>query len=258
MALLLSTMGIPSLMNYNKALLADIGNSRVKFKRGDLIIAFEYFTDGLTDFLSSIGKEVGGAFYYSSVNKESEKYILGNLKDKIELIENVSNLIDNNTQIDFTGITGMGTDRKLSLIAVHKISDSPIVTVDCGTAVTVNLLDETNICLGGVILPGFYTQSKALHNFTSNLPLVEELSNRGYFGKNTDDAIRYGILNAIVGGIKTTIDHSSFSSVPDVVVTGGYGEIIKNRLLNYYPNVVYDEHLVIKGIEKTIKQTVRV
>ncbi|MER3329214.1 MAG: type III pantothenate kinase, partial [Candidatus Kapaibacterium sp.] len=240
-----------------KALIADIGNSRVKFKTGDSITAFEYFTDGLTDFLSSIEEGVWSAFYYSSVNKESEKYILECLKDKIELIENVSNLIDNNTQIDFTGITGMGTDRMLSLIAVHKITDSPVVTIDCGTAVTVNLLDEDNICLGGVILPGFYTQSKALHNFTTNLPLVEELSNRGYFGKNTDDAIRYGILNAIVGGIKTTIDHSSFSSVPDVFVTGGYGLTIQQRLLKYYPNVVYDENLVIKGIEKLIHKPVK-
>ncbi len=245
-------------MSSNKALIADIGNSRVKFKTGDTIIAFEYFTDGLTDFLNSIEKGVWRAFYYSSVNKESEKFIIENLKEKIEVIENAYNLIDNKTPIDFTNITGMGTDRMLSLLAVHRVTDSPLVTIDCGTAVTVNLLDEDNICLGGVILPGFYTQSKALHNFTSNLPLVEELNNRGFFGQNTDDAIRYGILNAIVGGIKTTIDHSSFSSVPDVFVTGGYGLTIQKRLLKYYPSVIYDENLVLKGIEKLIHKPVKI
>ena len=110
----------------------------------------------------------------------------------------------------------------------------------------------------GVIFPGFYTQSKALHNFTSNLPLIESINLDGYCGQNTDDAIRFGILNTIVGGIKTTIDHSSFSSVPDVFVTGGYGHIIKQRLLNYYPCVIYDENLVIKGIEKLIKKSVKI
>lgn len=245
-------------MNSNNALLADMGNSRVKFKLQDSIHAFKYHTHELIDFLDSINQDDTKSFYYSSVNKDAEKFITEKLTTKLEQIEDVKNLIDDKTPIDFSNITGMGTDRKLSLIAVHKVSDSPIVTADCGTAVTVNLLDEENICLGGVILPGFYTQSKALHNFTSNLPLVEELNNRGYFGQNTEDAIRYGILNSIIGGIKATINHSSFSSVPDIVVTGGYGEIIKNRLLTYYPNVVYDEHLVIKGIEKTIRQAVRV
>jgi len=245
-------------MNSNKILIADMGNSRVKFKLKDSIHAFKYHTDDLINFLDSIDCNEIKAFYYSTVNKDAEKFITENLSIKLDVIEDVKNLLNEKTPIDFSNITGMGTDRKLSLIAVHKVSDSPIVTVDCGTAVTVNLLDEENLCLGGVILPGFYTQGKALHNFTSNLPLVEELSNRGFFGQNTEDAIRYGILNSIVGGVKATINHSSFSSVPDVIVTGGYGEIIKNRLLNYYPNVVYDEHLVLKGIEKTISQTVRV
>ncbi len=245
-------------MNSNMALIADIGNSRVKFKTHDSIIAYEYFTDDLTKFLNSIEKGSWGSFYYSSVNKDAEKFIIENLKGKIDIIENAHNLIDFKSPIDFTNITGMGTDRMLSLLSVQRLTDSPLVTIDCGTAVTVNLLDEDNTCLGGVILPGFFTQSKALHNFTSNLPLVEELNNRGYFGQNTDDAIRYGILNAIVGGIKTTIDHSSFSSVPDVFVTGGYGQIIQKRLLNYYPSVIFDENLVIKGIEKLIPKSVKI
>lgn len=245
-------------MTSNNALIADIGNSRVKFKTNSEIVAFEYFTDELTLFLNSIEKGSWSFFCYSSVNIDAEKFIIENLNNKINTIENARNLIDHQTPIDFSSITGMWTDRMLSLLAVEKVTDSPLVTIDCGTAVTVNLLDEDNICLGGVILPGFFTQSKALHNFTSNLPLVEELNNRGYFGQNTDDAIRYGILNAIVGGIKTTIDHSSFSSVPDVFVTGGYGHIIQQRLLNYYPNVIYDENLVLKGIEKLIKKSVKI
>lgn len=245
-------------MSSSKALIADIGNSRVKFKTGDIVTAYEYFTDGLSDFLNSIESGSLKAFYYSSVNKDAEKYILENLVNKIKTIENAVNLIDIHNPIDFTSIIGMGTDRMLSLIAVQRVTDSPLVTIDCGTAVTVNLLDEENVCLGGVILPGFFTQSKALHNFTSNLPLVEELDNRGYFGQNTHDAIRYGILNAIVGAIKTTIDHSSFSSVPDIFVTGGYGQTIQERLLQYYPNVIFDENLVIKGIERLVHKYAKI
>jgi len=241
-------------MNSN-ILLADMGNSRVKFKFDDTIKALDYHSDELIDFLDKVLESEIRLFYFSSVNREAEKYITERLNPKFSLVQNIKSLIDVNTPVDFSKIKGIGMDRMLSLLAVHKVTDSPIVTIDCGTAVTVNLLDELNVCLGGVIFPGFYTQSKALHNYTSNLPLIEEPSNKGYFGENTEDAIRYGILNSIVGGIKATIDHSSFSSVPNIFVTGGYGELIKDHLLYYYPNIVYDEDLVLKGIEKSIRRT---
>src|SRR5690606_19356223 len=100
---------------------------------------------------------------------------------------------------------GIGTDRILSLLAVYKMTETPVVTVDCGTAVTVNLLDEENELLGGVILPGYYTQARALNLYTADLPLIKDIKSEGYIGKNTEDAIKYGILSSIIGAIKTTI-----------------------------------------------------
>lgn len=238
-------------MSY-KNIIADIGNSRVKFKVDDTIVAFEYNTSDLTDYLQTIAIAGYDCFAYSSVNKEAESFILSKLYGTIENIRNVKELIDKCNSIDFSNVKGMGTDRMLSLIAVQGVTDSPLVTIDCGTAVTVNLLDEDNICLGGVIMPGFRLQSQALHNNTSNLPLVKGIGTKGYVGKDTEDSIRYGILNSIVGGIKTTIEHSSFSAAPDVFVTGGYGEAICERLNLYYPNVQFAENLVIKGIERLI------
>lgn len=135
-------------MSYSNILIADIGNSRVKFKSNHEIIAFDYFTDELNHFLNNFKKESAQVFYYSSVNKDAEKFIVENLEHKIETIENAHSLINYQNPIDFTNIKGMGTDRMLSLLAVEKVTDSPLVTVDCGTAVTVNLLDEDNICLG--------------------------------------------------------------------------------------------------------------
>lgn len=244
-------------MNYKEIILADIGNSRVKFKVNDTIIAFDNNSESLVNYLDSIVQEEFEYFYYSSVNKMSENFILENLANKIPNIESAENLLEL-SPIDFSKIEGMGTDRKLSLIAVHRISELPLVTVNCGTAVTVNLLDEDNKCLGGVIIPGYYLQAKALHIFTSNLPLIEKLENDGFIGQNTEDSIRYGIINSIVGGIISTISHSSLSSVPDIFVSGGYGLIIKERLLCSYPNVIYDENLVMKGLEFLIRYSIKV
>lgn len=244
-------------MSYKEKILADIGNSRVKFKSNDIISAYENHSIDLENYLDSIEKGDFEYFYFSSVNKEVEDFIVEKLESKVAHIENAENLISS-SPIDFDSIVGMGTDRKLSLIAVHRLSYLPLVTIDCGTAVTVNLLDEDNICLGGVIIPGFYLQAKALHIFTSNLPLIENIEYNGFIGKNTEDSIRNGIINSIVGGIISTISHSSLSSVPGIYVSGGYGLIIKERLLCSYPNVTYDENLVLKGLDYLVHNSIKV
>jgi type III pantothenate kinase len=243
-------------MSY-KNIIADIGNSRVKFKVDNKVTAFEYYSDSLADYLKSLAVEGFDNFYYSSVNKEAEGLIVSRLFGTIQNIENIDKLLASASPIDFSNIRGMGSDRKLSLIAVHRTSDVPLVTVDCGTAVTVNLLDEDGICLGGVIMPGFKLQAKALNQFTSDLPLVEDPVSRDYIGRDTESAIRCGVLNAIVGGIITTICGSSFSTAPDVFVTGGYGDLIQQRLKSHYMNVLYVEDLVLKGIEYLLSKSTK-
>ncbi|MFN3195540.1 MAG: type III pantothenate kinase [Chlorobiota bacterium] len=239
--------------------LADFGNSRVKFVINNQIKAFEYDSEELKSFIESIETKSIVKLVYSSVNKQDSDIVIDKLKQKGLEIYDIAESIDKVESIDFSNITGMGTDRKLSLLAVHRLSDSPTVTVDCGTAITVNILDEDNICHGGVIFPGFYTQAKALNEFTSGLPLVDSISiDENKYGDNTQDAIKNGILNSIVGGIVCTIRNSPFSAVPDVYVTGGYGEYFIDCLSKRYPNVIYDEHLVLKGMEQMLNNTIQI
>src|SRR5210317_388599 len=240
-------------------ILADFGNSRVKFVTKNEISAFEYNSHELNSFMDSIETKSIFRLVYSTVNEEDSRVIIEQLKQKGLEAHNIAESIDNIDTTDFSGITGMGTDRKLSLIAVHKFKDSPTVTVDCGTAITVNILDENNVCHGGVIFPGFYTQAKALHEFTSGLPLIDEISiDSKRYGDNTFDAIKNGILNSIIGGIVSTIGNSPFSAVPDVYVTGGYGKHLIESLSNHYPYVKYDEDLVLKGMEQILNNTIQV
>jgi type III pantothenate kinase len=206
-------------------ILADFGNSRVKIVTNKGIVAYEYGSSELDYFLDNVDTKNKVRFCYSTVNKDDSHEIVEKLKDKGLEAVNIADAINKSVDIDFSGVTGMGTDRKLSLLAVHKLSNLPTVTVDCGTAITVNLLDEENKCLGGVIYPGFYTQAKALKEFTSGLPLIDKIpDSKEKYGDNTDDAIRNGIMNSIIGGIVLTIKNSPFTAVPDVYITGGYGE----------------------------------
>ena len=129
------------------------------------------------------------------------------------------------------------------------IADCPLISIDCGTAVTVNLLDQDKTCIGGVIFSGFFTQASALKEKTNKLPEVDQIKNDSFLADNTNDAINYGIINSIVGGICETIEHAPFYSDPDIVITGGYGYLISQRIKKHYPRVKYERYLILDGLE---------
>ena len=69
----------------------------------------------------------------------------------------------------------VGIDRVFGAIAAKSMAPAgtPAITVDVGTAVTVNLIDAEGVFQGGMIFPGPRLMAKSLHDFTAKLPLVE-------------------------------------------------------------------------------------
>ena len=101
----------------------------------------------------------------------------------------------------------------------------PAIVVDAGSAVTVNLLDESGAFAGGTIFPGFRLMALALCEHTAQLPLVDIAGPMmdGPPGKNTEAAIRLGILHAVAGGIDAIVREtaSRCSIAPFLFLTGG-------------------------------------
>jgi type III pantothenate kinase len=61
----------------------------------------------------------------------------------------------------------LGNDRWLGLIAARHLVSGPLAVVDCGTAMTIDLLDAQGQHQGGWILPGLGLQQRALYQRTS-------------------------------------------------------------------------------------------
>jgi len=61
----------------------------------------------------------------------------------------------------------LGVDRWLTLIALRARFSSPVCVLDCGTAVTIDVLGLSGQHLGGLILPGFGLMQHALLEHTS-------------------------------------------------------------------------------------------
>ncbi len=232
----------------------DIGNSRIKFFRDNEFISFEldkvHFSNVENYLELFAGEDL--TFVIASVNQALKNKIANSLKSLG--IDNIfaSELLSEQEIIDFSGIEGMGEDRKLGLIGALNETAPPLITVDCGTAVTVNALDKENKCLGGAIFAGFYTQTEALSEKSDALPKILPRKISYASAKTTDEALNAGIVLGTAGAIKEIverIDRRHFNGARcDVVLTGGYSELIAEYLENWKHNVIENRHLVLKGI----------
>jgi type III pantothenate kinase len=121
----------------------------------------------------------------------------------------------------------VGIDRLLNVLAAkaHVRPGQPAIVVDAGSAVTVDLLDEEGRFAGGAIFPGLRLMSRALHDYTAQLPLVEPSGSMpaGPPGANTEAAMRHGILLAVAGGIDALVREiaARCTTAPHLVLTGG-------------------------------------
>lgn len=234
---------------------ADIGNSRLKILAGDEYAAFDYKTNWIAKvdrFLNRIGGRklrLG----YSSV-KPSAVNLLENILSTIRNIEliDIAVYLQKQQVLSYSNISGIGTDRLLGLIGAMSYSPPPLITVDCGTAVTINAVGEKGDCRGGAILAGAYTQLESLKFNTEGLPEVQFDRVENPAGKNTIDAMRSGVIFGIAGAIdliteKIILSEFGGLNLP-VYITGGYAGMILDAFGESNKQIIHKQNLVLDGI----------
>lgn len=140
-----------------------------------------------------------------------------------------------------------GTDRLTAAAAAFAVVEGPVVVADFGTAVTVDLVDESGVFLGGTISPGFAMSAKTLHENTAKLPQVTMQKPVQPFGANTEEAIRAGLYYAAIGLLETICRKyaDQLGRWPQVILTGGAAGLIAEDcefVDSYVPN------LTVRGI----------
>ena len=89
----------------------------------------------------------------------------------------------------------LGTDRLAAVVGANDCSPGKdILVIDIGTCVTYDLISSSAEYLGGNISPGPTMRLKALHEYTSRLPLVERRGEAPLVGYSTETAIRSGVF----------------------------------------------------------------
>ncbi len=143
----------------------------------------------------------------------------------------------------------LGVDRWVALIAARQTRLGPVCVADCGSAVTVDVLDAEGAHLGGVIAPGLAMMRRSLVAGTSALPFAEG----GFpdrFARETTAAIASGTCQAIAGLIERCYRQtaSRLGTEPRLLLTGGDALAIASCLelpIEIKPELVLEGLLVI-------------
>jgi type III pantothenate kinase len=127
----------------------------------------------------------------------------------------------------YARVEALGTDRYAAMVAARRLFEGPLVVVDCGTAVTVDALDEHGRHLGGLILPGLSLMRRSLCAGTAALPDVDERRVSCLAG-NTVDQIASGTALGLASAVDGLCERVTEVTGPDPVrvLTGGDAALI--------------------------------
>jgi type III pantothenate kinase len=117
----------------------------------------------------------------------------------------------------------LGADRLLCAWEAVQVCGAPVIVVDCGTAITVNIVDGQGRFCGGAILPGLCMAAKALSRGTAQLPCVVLRGRVVPVGRDTVSCIRAGVVRGAAAAVEGLIAEARKElGVPaPVIATGG-------------------------------------
>lgn len=238
----------------------DIGNTKIKagIVKDNTLVEFYSFTNppDVIEFIKSYQNDETAV---SSVVPDLTKYISEEL-EKIGIKPFIiTKDIKTNLAITYKSPETLGPDRICSAEGVFFLFKNSkkykdynekifILSVDMGTATTINVVEYPGKFIGGSIAPGIEMMFESLSKKTAQLPLLDESNFNSEIGNDTNSSIAAGVINSVTGMIEITIDFLKKGySAKEIVVylTGGNAKKIIPHL-NF--NFVYEEGLVLYGI----------
>lgn len=224
----------------------DIGNTKIKSALFDGDELKNYFTeDNIDELINSLqNRNIDKAAISSVVPNKTiqiEKYLRDKLNVPVLIINNNSEF---NLELNYDSLDTLGIDRLCSLegaFYLYKKSeriteleeDSFLVTVDCGTATTVNIVKSPNKFIGGMIAPGIDTMINSLNTNTAQLPIIDKNELTWDVGNDTESSLASGVVNSAVGLIERAykILKDDYAAAKIITfLTGGNANILSDFL----------------------------
>lgn len=150
----------------------------------------------------------------------------------------------------------LGIDRWLALIGAHHLEKGMLCVVDCGTAVTLDVLSAKGHHLGGLIMPGVTTMYNALKTDTYALAPLNNtlhLDEKPFLAHDTQTGIALGTLYAVIGLLEYVINTFQRQGNPlKLILTGGSTLALESFLHRPYRPI---PDLVLQGLVTVVNQS---
>lgn len=241
-------------------LACDIGNTNFKFALFDkgvpvrhFMVAGNKFSRALLENLSFTDAAISSVIPDRTL--ELREIFIEQYRCRPFVISQDVNL---NIKLDYHAPHTLGVDRICSIEGAlvmfknhplfKKYSDKfYLITIDSGTATTINIVAYDKRFTGGMIIPGIDTMFNSLNKNTAQLPRVSADSFSSFIGKNTEASIASGVINSTIGLIERTYNYLKSEGAEEIVIylTGGNAPVLSSHI--NFPFITAGD-LVLLGI----------
>ena len=240
-------------------LIIDQGNTRVKcavFNSNDVIV---FKSVKLKRYAHRILNELPSTLKIENVILSNTSLPDKFLMDQLRTYQHFLHL-DHSTKIPIVNKYGtpetLGKDRIAAAVgAWMKYPNENILFIDMGTCITMNFVNNKGWFLGGNISPGIKMRFKAMHKFTANLPLAENVLNDEFIADTTVKALQNGAIKGTFREIDSFITETrnKFGEIK-VILTGGDAFFFENWTKNM---IFVAPNLVMEGLNEILKYNVK-
>ena len=238
-------------------LIIDEGNTSIKvalFKKGIQTFFLSFAKEGFQEsFLSNVPlNEVTHCIIASVVTgvKERFSFLEQLLPDVLYLTAETPVPFVNK----YATPHSLGIDR-LALVAgaVTRFPNRNVLIIDAGTCITFDIVTDRKEYLGGAIAPGIAMRLKAMHHFTSKLPLVSEqfFDTEQFIGNTTESCMLSGVYHNVVCEIEGVIKkyEAKFPSLI-TILTGGNQNYLQERIKN---QIFAGSYVLLEGLNAILE-----
>lgn len=146
--------------------------------------------------------------------------------------------------------SSLGSDRWAAMIAALELTDNPFLLISAGSALTIDMVNETGQHMGGYIVPGLSMMRKSLNLHTANVKVgdTQEATPILSLAKSTSACVEAGIHLSAVKLIEAVYEQQSKQvNKLQCYLTGGNAALI-DGLLEFKCDIVPD--IVLRGLDK--------
>ncbi len=240
------------MVNEEKVLLVDIGNTRVKAAMLKQVDDEPQTFDDVDSLFASALAASADYLYFASVREQSvSEAVHARCKQQnITCREVVTEKQAFGVTNSYDDVSKMGVDRWLAMIAAAALAKETFCVIDTGTATTVDFVSHGKH-LGGWIVPGFQTMKTSLVGATKRVTADNLLPEQLDAGQTTESCVAHGCHAAVFGVYLSAVDYLSRKQTPfDVILSGGDKKLFAKAEVG---DSMRPANLVVQGLARYAK-----